>query len=194
MHSLANNIICPMWNPAIKASSAAGSLEWNKFSNPGQWSSSWRASVPSISLAPSRWVPGEPCCGNLRRCYLLFASVGRMHHWTGDHAEVATTQVTASQSAPETKKRFEQRQQTLNHSSHWKHRCVSVSVCCSVLGAAALTQVNPQKGRRNLYCYCQMHNIRKSLRKPWAELGSSMAPLTHCPPNSLNTAVTQLAI
>lgn len=113
-HSL-KNIICPMWNPVVKVSSVAGNLEWNKFSGPRQWNSSSGASVPSTSLVPSTWAPGEPCYGNLRRCYLLFPSVGRMH-WTVNHAQTATTPVTASQPSPETKKkktktRFEQTRQ-----------------------------------------------------------------------------------
>lgn len=60
-------------------------------------------------------------------------------HWTVDHAQAATTRVTASQSSPETKnkkknKNLNRGNRFLNHSSHRKHRRVSVPACCSALG------------------------------------------------------------
>lgn len=58
MHSLEDNIICPMWNSVIKASLAVGSMEQNKFCSPGHWGSYSGASAPSKNLAPSRWAPG----------------------------------------------------------------------------------------------------------------------------------------
>lgn len=131
--------------------------------------------MPSTSLASSRWAPGEPCCGNLIHCYLLFPSVGGIYPTGSMLKQPAYKPQHHSLCAGDKNK--QQQKKDLNRSDRFwtivaaENRLISASFCCSALVAATLAQGKPNKQRRNSSCYCWIHCICKSLEGllwlPW---------------------------